>query len=106
MGNDLKKQILVHDGIIAEQEIQKKPSVLICSRCKLVNAIDIKFCLKCSYPLTPEAYDEIKVEEDRKFQVLREQQEQDIKSIREEMKKQIAELIIRLKPEVIRKGLS
>jgi hypothetical protein len=45
MGNELKKQILVHDGIIAEQEIQKKPSVLVCSRCKSVNAIDIKFCI-------------------------------------------------------------
>src|ERR1051326_296582 len=28
MGNDLKKQILVHDGIISENELQKKPSVL------------------------------------------------------------------------------
>jgi ribosomal protein L40E len=76
MGNELKKQILVHDGIIAEQEIQKKPSVLVCSRCNQVNAIDIKFCIKCSYPLTPEAYDEIKAEEDRKFQVLREKQQE------------------------------
>jgi integrase/recombinase XerD len=79
MGNDLKKQILVHDGIIAEQEIQKKPSVLVCSRCNQVNAIDIKFCVKCSYPLTPDAYDEIKAEEDMKFQYLNEKQHQDIK---------------------------
>ena len=106
MGNELKRQILVHSGIIAENEIQRKPSILVCYRCNFVNTIETKYCSKCSYPLTPEAYEEIKAEEDRKFQVLREKQEQDIKSIREEMKKQIAELVIRLKPEVIRKGLS
>jgi integrase/recombinase XerD len=76
MGNDLKRQILVHDGIISEQEIQKKPSVLTCARCNFVNAVDFKFCSKCSYPLIPEAYEEIKAEEDKKFQALRDKQEQ------------------------------
>jgi integrase/recombinase XerD len=33
MGNDLKEQILVHNGIIAESEIKKKLSVLSCPRC-------------------------------------------------------------------------
>ena len=30
MGNDLKRQILVHNGIISEDEMQKKSSVLTC----------------------------------------------------------------------------
>jgi integrase/recombinase XerD len=42
MGNDLKKQILIHNGIISEDEVQRKPSVLACPRCNPVNAIDNK----------------------------------------------------------------
>jgi hypothetical protein len=39
MGNDLKKQILVHNGIIPEESAaaQRKLSVLSCARCSLVN---------------------------------------------------------------------
>src|SRR5205823_10686146 len=33
MGNDLKNQILVHNGIIVDNEITKKPPVSICPRC-------------------------------------------------------------------------
>lgn len=93
MGNDLKKQILVHDGVIEEEEIPKKPSVLICSCCSLINAMDIKFCVKCRYPLTLEAYDEIKTEEDKKFNTLKQQQEQDVKSIREEMNERLNQIL-------------
>ena len=60
MGNDLKRQILVHNGVLTEEEIQKKPSVTFCPRCNLVNALDNKYCSKCSYPLIASAFDEIK----------------------------------------------
>jgi len=62
MGDDLKNQILARNGIISEESVaaQRKPSVLTCARCSLVNAVDNKFCSKCSYPLTPQAYEEIK----------------------------------------------
>jgi integrase/recombinase XerD len=72
MGNDLKNQILVHNGMITEESAiaERKPSVLNCARCSLVNAVDNKFCSKCSYPLTPQAYDEIKAEEEDKFKVM------------------------------------
>src|ERR687884_1349734 len=53
MGNDLKQKILVQNGIISEEQMEKKPSVLNCPRCSLVNAIDNKYCSKCSYPLVP-----------------------------------------------------
>jgi integrase/recombinase XerD len=76
MGNELKRQILVHNGIIAENEMHRKPSIVVCYRCNFVNTIETKYCSKCSYPLTPEAYEEIKAEEDRKFQVLREKQQE------------------------------
>jgi integrase/recombinase XerD len=106
MGNDLKKQILVHDGIIAESELQKKPSVLTCYRCNYVNSIDVKFCSKCSYPITPQAYDEIKEAENMKIQTLQQKYEQEMKDMREQMN-QILSLIqqnptlAQIKPEAL-----
>jgi hypothetical protein len=62
MGNDLKNQILLRDGIITEESViaQRKPSVLVCPRCSLVNASENKYCSSCSYPLIPSAFEEIK----------------------------------------------
>ena len=72
MGNDLKQKILVQNGIISEQQIEKRPSILNCPRCGLVNAIDNKFCSKCSYLLVPSAFDEIKAAEETKFKAMEE----------------------------------
>jgi integrase/recombinase XerD len=109
MGNDLKQKILVQNGIISEQEVEKKPSVLVCPRCSLVNAIDNKYCSKCSYPLVPSAFDEIKEAENRKMQEMEQRYENNIKSMREEimedMKNQMAQLMSRLKPEIVKEGL-
>ena len=66
MGNDLKEQILVHNGVISDSQKQKRASVLICPRCELINAVDNKYCSKCSYPLVPSAFDEIKAAESRR----------------------------------------
>src|SRR5438093_8144574 len=72
MGNDLKQKILIQNGIISEQQVEKKPSVLNCPRCSLVNAIENKYCSKCSYRLIPSAFDEIKAAEDIKFRAMEE----------------------------------
>jgi integrase/recombinase XerD len=85
MGDDLKQNILVHDGIITDIEVPKKLSVLSCPRCNLVNAIDNKYCSKCSYPLVPSAFEEIKASEDEKIQTLQQKHEQDMRTMREEM---------------------
>jgi protein-tyrosine-phosphatase len=110
MGNDLKRQILIQNGIISEEkELQKKPSILNCPRCSLVNAIDNKYCSKCSYPLIRSAFDEIKEAENRKIQEIQQKHQQDMKAMREEiredMKNQMAQLISRLKPEIVKEGL-
>jgi integrase/recombinase XerD len=78
MGDDLKNQILVRNGIITEEAaaMQRKPSVLTCPRCNLVNAIDNKYCSKCSYPLVPSAFDEIKAAENQRIQAIEEKYEQ------------------------------
>lgn len=84
MGNDLKQKILVQNGIISDQQIEKKPSVLNCPRCSLVNAADNKYCSKCSYPLIPSAFEEIKAEEDMKFRAL-EERFNDVQSMLEKL---------------------
>ena len=73
MGNDLKQKILEYNGIISTQELVRKPSILNCPRCELVNAKENKYCSKCSYPLTPEAYDEVKESEERRIKKMEEQ---------------------------------
>jgi hypothetical protein len=114
MGNDLKQKILVHNGILTEEEIQKKPSVMFCPRCNLVNALENKYCSKCSYPLIPSAFDEIKAEEDMKIKALEDRHEQEIGSLREEMNQQFNQIISmiqqnprlsQVKPEALRKKL-
>jgi hypothetical protein len=67
MGNDLKQKILVQNGIISDQQIEKKPSILNCPRCSLVNAVDNKYCSKCSYPLVPSVGDIKYIPEDKVF---------------------------------------
>ncbi len=70
MGNDLKEKILNYNGIITESGIKKKPITLECPRCEIVNQLENKYCSKCSYPLKPEAYDEIKESEEKRIQSL------------------------------------
>jgi integrase/recombinase XerD len=106
MGNSLKTQILIHDGIISENELQKKPAVLTCYRCNYVNSIDIKFCSKCGYPLTPQAYDEIKEAENRNIQTLQQKYEQEMNAMREQVNQimlmiQQNPALAQVKPEVL-----
>ena len=93
MGNGLKHQILVHNGVITESNMQEKPSVIRCPRCELVNAFDSKYCSKCSYPLIPSAFEKIKAAEDTKILLFEEKHEQDMKSIREEMEDKFQKII-------------
>jgi hypothetical protein len=63
--------------------------------------------------LTYDAYSETlesQKEKDSEIQILKEKYEQDMKSmqeqIRNEMREQISQLMARLKPEIIRQGMS
>jgi integrase/recombinase XerD len=96
MGNDLKQKILVQNGIISEQEIEKKLSILNCPRCSLVNAAENKYCSKCSYPLIPSAFDEIKAAEDLKMHTMAQKYEQDMRQLREEMENKFLQLLARI----------
>jgi len=85
MGNDLKQKILEYNGIISTPELVRKPSILNCPRCELVNAKENKYCSKCSYPLLPSAFEEIKIAEEMKINHLEQKHEQEISTLRKEM---------------------
>ena len=87
MGNDLRQKILIQNGILPPEELKGRPSILNCARCGLINALENKYCSKCSYPLNPAAFDELKLEEDKKTMSLNQKYESDMKELREEMKK-------------------
>lgn len=63
MGDELKNKILEQNGIMIDQTKIKKSSVTECPRCSLINQLENKYCSKCSYPITMEAYKEIKSKE-------------------------------------------
>ena len=83
----MKRTILAHNGIIPPQEL-KELSVLTCSRCNLVNALENMYCSKCSYPLIPTAYDKIKESEEIRIKKMEEQIQMLIES-----QKEIVELL-------------
>jgi integrase/recombinase XerD len=91
MGDELKRQILTHNGSIPDNDFHKTPSSITCPRCSWVNALDNKYC-KCSYPLTPSAFDEIKATEDMKLQTLEKKYEQDIKSLEKKMENKFQQI--------------
>lgn len=113
MGDELKNKILIQNGIISENG-QKKPLILTCPRCELTNMIENKYCSKCSYPLKPEAYDEIKESEEKRIKMLEEKYTKDMNSLRSEMSKHFNEImfflrenpsLIRIKPDILEKKI-
>lgn len=97
MGNELKAKILEYNGISIEPLKRQKPSVLDCPRCALVNAVDNKYCSKCSYPLTPEAYDQIKQSEEERFKDLE-------KKLVKDMENKFQQILLKVNVEKLRKG--
>jgi integrase/recombinase XerD len=87
LGNELKEKILNYNGIVNETQT-KILTVIECPRCQLVNAIENKYCSKCSYPLKPESYEEIKASEDKRMKILEENQKQKDEQINQLIAKQ------------------
>ena len=60
----------------------------------LVNQYENAFCSKCSYPLKPEAYDEIKGMEEKRIKTLEQKYENDMRTFREDMNNQLSQIIL------------
>ena len=87
MGGDLKRAILLQNGITVgnDDALTPKPAVRDCPRCNLVNTFESKYCSKCSYPLVPDAFDEIKEAENSKLQSLEEKHRLEMNNLEEKM---------------------
>ncbi len=93
MGDELRNKILEQNGIILDTDLKPKPTNTICPRCELVNQIENKYCSKCSYPLSPQAFDDIKSLEDEKINALKQKNEQDISTLKQEMEQRFQQLL-------------
>ena len=89
-----------------------KSTIIDCPRCEFVNAIENKYCSKCSYPLKPEAYDEIKGMEEKRIKTLEQKYENDMKTFREDVNNQLSNIMMMIqqnpklsyiKPEILEK---
>ena len=100
MGDELKNQILTRNGIKTEEIFEQKPAVHLCPKCNFTNAMDIKYCSKCSYPLTPQAFDEIKEEENKKIQELEEKMNRQFTQIMKIIRQN--PILSQIKPKILR----
>ncbi|MGI9010154.1 MAG: hypothetical protein ACR2F1_03080 [Nitrososphaeraceae archaeon] len=106
MGNDLKEKILEQNGIILDTSKVKRSTVIDCPRCALINQLENKFCSKCSYPLKPEAYEELKEKEENEMKRMKQQ----INEMNDKFNKVISmiqqnPLLANIKPEMLKNKL-
>jgi hypothetical protein len=93
MGNELKNKILEQNGIIIDSGFKPKPTIMVCPRCEIVNQIENKYCSKCSYPLNPSAYEEIKQQEENKVIELEKRYAEKISNLTNEMEFKFQQLL-------------
>jgi integrase/recombinase XerD len=113
-GNESNESILEAYGLIDKnkQEIDKlKPR--ICPNCSEDNKIDSKFCVKCRMILGYEAYIETleeQIRKDKEIQELKETFSKEMIKLKEQItndvKSEIAQLVTRIKPEIIKEAFS
>lgn len=112
-GNESSDSILEAYGIITKDKAHSDSlRSKQCPNCNEPNKPDAKFCAKCRMVLTYDAYSETleeQKERNSEIQELKEKYEADMKLMREEMretlKNEIAQLMTKIKPEIIREGL-
>ncbi|MDR4491932.1 MAG: hypothetical protein R2685_13700 [Candidatus Nitrosocosmicus sp.] len=96
MGNELKTKILKYNGIVTGEIYKNKPMQSICPRCDLSNILENKYCSKCSYPLKPEAFEEIKQSEENRFKELEEKYEDGIKKMKQDIENKLQQIIAKM----------
>jgi len=111
-GNESSDSILEAYGIITKGKVQSDTlRSKQCPNCNEPNKPDSKFCTKCRMVLTYDAYTETLEEQEKEsdMEKLKEKYERDImlmrEEIRETLRNEIAQLMTRIKPEIIKAGL-
>ncbi len=99
MGNELKNKILEYNGIVVDSTKKQKASVLKCPRCELTNALENKYCSKCSYPLTPEAFDQIKQTEEQRFMEMEKKYAEKMENLTQDVENKIQQILLKVHVE-------
>jgi hypothetical protein len=86
LGNDMKKNILERDGIFLDDHENIIPSIKICYRCNFINGYDYPLCSDCGYPLSQEALNRIKDDEEIRYKLMEEK-------MMEQMEKRFQQII-------------
>lgn len=96
MCDELRNKILEQNGIIIDSDLKPKPTSAVCPRCELVNQIENKYCSKCSYPLTPEAFEEIKQCEEIRFEQLEKNYSKQISALTQDMENKFQQILSKI----------
>jgi hypothetical protein len=75
---DMQRAILSQNGIETDGSGKPKVVTSTCAKCQMVNGLDIKYCIKCNYPLSLEAYEETKQSEKKSVEDMVEKKIQEI----------------------------
>jgi hypothetical protein len=101
-GNESSEGILQANGILPKDQRINQLRPKQCPNCMEPNKSDSKFCAKCRMVLTYDAYIETIEEKERKESEVKQLQDK----YEQDMKKELAQLVTQLKPEVIKEGFS
>ncbi len=104
MGNELKNKILEYNGIVVDSSNKQKPLILSCPKCELVNALENKYCSKCSYPLTPEAFDQIKQSEEQRFMDMEKRYTVKLENLTQDLERRFQQILLKVNVDNLRKG--
>jgi ribosomal protein L37E len=100
--NDINAQFSYNFIVTNDDALKAKPPILVCDRCKIVYSLEDKYCSSCSYPLTTQAYEEIKTHEDKKLQEMAQRHEEDMKTMCEEMESKFQRILAKIDIRKIR----
>ena len=112
LGNDLKEKILNTMELYLKMQVKRKLLLLIAQGVNLLMLLKINIVQNVVIPLKPEAYDEIKGMEEKRIKTLEQKYENDMKTFREDMNKQLSEMMLKIqqnpklsyiKPEILEK---
>jgi hypothetical protein len=113
LGNESVNSLLEAKGILKAHDFSLNSQIKYCDNCGEPSAAIQKFCNKCKMVLSYDAYNETLEEQKKKedeIQTLKESFSKDMiklkQQVTEDVKKEVMQLLIRIKPEIIKEGIS
>jgi hypothetical protein len=92
MGQDLRNQILIRDGIQPERSSDKKP-VTICQNCNTINAREYDNCINCQFPMTPKAVEAVRTKDQQHLNRIVEDHKHEMQLLETKLKMEMHEQV-------------